>query len=87
VGSLILADRSLACRLERAEATAGARFVESRARLLPEAGAQWIEVAGVYALYDGPASPVTQTFGLGLFQEPGASDMERKKPRDLFAPS
>lgn len=28
-------------------------------------------------MFDGPESPVTQTFGLGMFQEPTASDMQR----------
>ena len=61
-------DLDLARRLERAEAESGARFVEARARLFPQSGAQWIEAAGAYAMFDGVASPVTQTFGLGLFQ-------------------
>ena len=68
----ILADRSLSCRLEHAEARANASFVESRARLMPESGAQWIEVAGTYAMYDGALSPCTQTFGLGMFHSPTA---------------
>ena len=73
----ILTDLSLARRLERAEAVANARFVEARARLAPDSGAQWIEVAGAYAMFDGPASPCTQTFGLGLFQMPAPADMDR----------
>src|SRR3954462_5523553 len=71
------ADISLSRRLERAEAAAGAGFVEARARLMPRLGAQWIEVAGAYAMYDGPESPCTQTFGLGLFQQPAIADMEK----------
>lgn len=70
-------DHSLARRLERAEAVTNARFVEARARLVPGYGAQWIEVAGAYAMYDGPRSPCTQTFGLGLFQMPTAGDMDQ----------
>jgi GNAT superfamily N-acetyltransferase len=61
-------DLALARRLERAEALANAATVDSRRRLQPEVGAEWIEVAGVYAMFDGPASPLTQTFGLGLFE-------------------
>ncbi len=72
----LLADHSLACRLERTEALANARFVEARARLAPGSGAQWIEVAGAYAMYDSPRSPCTQTFGLGLFQMPTDRDMD-----------
>jgi hypothetical protein len=60
------ADLALARRLERAEAKSNARFVELRAGLDPGRGACWIEVCGTYAMYDGPSSPVTQTFGLGI---------------------
>jgi len=73
----VVSDHSLACRLERAEGFANARFVEARARLVPGTGAEWIEVAGAYAMYDGARSPCTQTFGLGLFQMPTADDMRR----------
>jgi hypothetical protein len=72
-----LADLSLARRLERAEAVANARFVDARARLMPESAAQWIEVAGAYAMYDGVRSPCTQTFGLGLFETPTSGDMDK----------
>jgi GNAT superfamily N-acetyltransferase len=65
----MLVDLALAQRLERAEGTANARFVEARARLNPELRAEWIEVAGAYAMFDGPESMLTQTFGLGLFEE------------------
>jgi hypothetical protein len=61
-------DLALARRLERTEALSNADFVEARARAFPDSGAQWIEVGGAYAMYDGPASPVTQTFGLGISQ-------------------
>ncbi len=64
----VLADHALARRLERAEASAGARFVEARRKLFPASGATWMELAGAYALYDGVSSPVTQTFGLGMFK-------------------
>jgi hypothetical protein len=64
----LFADLELARRLERAEAHSNRRFVEARARVSPESGACWIEVAGTYAMYDGVGSPVTQTFGLGLFE-------------------
>jgi len=73
----LLAELSLARRLERAEAVANASFVEARAKLMPESGAEWIEVAGTYAMYDGVRSPCTQTFGLGLFQIPAAEEMDR----------
>lgn len=72
----IISGHFLARRLERTEAVANARFVEARARLVPGSGAQWIEVAGAYAMYDGARSPCTQTFGLGLFQMPTPADMD-----------
>lgn len=60
-------DLPLARQLERAEAMANAASVESRRALQPDVGAEWIEVAGVYAMFDGPESPITQTYGLGIF--------------------
>jgi hypothetical protein len=72
---MIFADLELARRLERAEAAGGASFIEARARLEPNSGAVWIDVGGTYALFDGPASPITQTFGLGLFGEPTAGPL------------
>lgn len=69
-------DRALAQRLERTEASANAAFVESRARLFPDSGACWVDVAGAYAMFDGVDSPLTQTFGLGMFEPvtPAAMD-------------
>lgn len=72
-----LSDLSLARRLERAEAEANADFVEARAKLFPDSGATWIEVAGAYAMFDGVHSPCTQTFGLGMFDEVGAPELEQ----------
>ena len=70
------ADIELARRLERAEARGNAGFVEARAKAFPDVGAQWTEVAGAYAMFDGPGSPVTQTFGLGMFEPVTAEQME-----------
>lgn len=70
-------DLALARRLERAEAKSNADFVEARAQLFPDSGAEWIEVAGTYAMFDGLHSPCTQTFGLGMFDEVGAPELER----------
>jgi len=73
---MVFADRELAKRLERAEGDACREFAQARARLYPESGAAWMECAGAYAVFDGADSPVTQTFGLGLFEDatPGALD-------------
>jgi GNAT superfamily N-acetyltransferase len=65
----IFCDKTLSQKLERTEARANADFVVSRARIRPESGAEWIEVAGAYAMFDGVQSPLTQTFGLGMFEE------------------
>jgi hypothetical protein len=65
---MIFSDRELSQRLERAEGLAGAAYVEARARLDPTAGSCWISEASAYAMFDGPDSPVTQTFGLGIFE-------------------
>ncbi len=70
-------DLALARRLERAEAKSNADFVEARAQLFPDSGAEWIEVAGTYAMFDGVHSPCTQTFGLGLFDAVGATELEQ----------
>ena len=75
--SLIFSDRALSRRLERTEAKSNAGFVEARAKAFPESGAQWLEVCGAYAMFDGVDSPVTQTFGLGLFDPVSATDLER----------
>jgi hypothetical protein len=62
------ADIDLARRLERTEAQSNVDFVEARAQAFPDLGACWIEVAGAFGMFDGAGSPLTQTFGLGVFQ-------------------
>lgn len=79
---MIYSDKNLAQKLERTEAKANADFVETRAKMSPESGAQWIEVAGAYAMFDSPESPLTQTFGLGIFDEVTENDFE--KLEDFF---
>lgn len=73
---LLLADVPLARRLERTEAHANAAFVEARASLSPDLGAEWIDVDGTWAMFDGVGSPLTQTFGLGLFSTPTDAQMD-----------
>ncbi|CAN5853112.1 GNAT family N-acetyltransferase [soil metagenome] len=77
-----LSDLALARRLERTEARSNAAFIEARARLQPESGAEWIEVAGAYAMYEGAGSPLTQTFGLGLFD--AVTDAEMQALEEFF---
>ena len=66
---MIFSDKTLSQKLEITEARANADFVEARAVLFPDIGAKWIEVAGTFAMFDGVNSPLTQTFGLGIFDK------------------
>ena len=75
--TFIFSDLSLSQRLERAEGRGNAEFVEARAAVEPERGAGWTEVAGCYAMFDGVESPLTQTFGLGLFEPTSDADLGR----------
>jgi hypothetical protein len=70
-------DMVLARRLERTEGLANAEFVDARALAFPSIGAQWIEVAGALAMFDGVDSPCTQTFGLGMFDPITDSHLEQ----------
>lgn len=62
-----VSDLALSRRLERTEGAANAAFVEARAEQAPAVRATWCEVDGTYAMFDGVDSPLTQSFGLGLF--------------------
>ena len=72
---MLHADLALAQRLEATEARCNASFVEARAQLHPGGGAAWQRVGGTTVLFDTPESPLTQTFGLGLFAEATAADL------------
>ena len=74
---MIYADLNLSRRLERTEARSSADFVKARAAMSPENGAEWMETAGVYAMFDGIESPLTQTFGLGVFEEATHAVLEK----------
>ena len=71
------ADLDLARRLERTEAQGNIDFVEARAKAFPDVGATWVEVGGTYAMFDGVGSPITQTFGLGVFWPVTEEDMDK----------
>lgn len=66
---MIFSDLALSRRLEHAEGNACMEFARARKRLFPESGAEWIKCGGAYAVFDGVESPITQTFGLGIFEE------------------
>lgn len=65
----MFADLALSRRLERAEGRSCVEFAEALRRLHPDSGAAWIECAGAYAVFSGVDSPITQSFGLGIFEE------------------
>jgi GNAT superfamily N-acetyltransferase len=73
----MFADLALSRRLERQEALGGMRFIDARRRIETGSGACWTEIAGATLLFDGVSSPITQTFGLGLLDEPSAGDLDR----------
>ena len=74
---MVFSDLDLSRQLERAEGQACLEFAKARSRLDPNSGASWIECAGAYAAFDGVDSPVTQTFGLGLFEQLTSTSLDR----------
>jgi hypothetical protein len=67
---------ALARRLERAEVLSTVAYVETRQSLQPAHRAGWLETGGVHAVYDGASSPLTQTFGLGVFEPPSGATLD-----------
>jgi hypothetical protein len=63
---MLFSDQALSRRLEAAEGYACRQFAVARRLLFPESGSEAIRVAGTDVVFDGPTSPITQTFGLGL---------------------
>jgi hypothetical protein len=84
----MFSDLSLSRRLERAEGRACVEYAEARRRVYPDSGAAWIECAGAYAVFDGVDSPITQSFGLGIFEElsPASLDLIEQFFLDRAAP-
>ncbi len=74
---MVFSDRSLSRRLEGAEGHACAEFAEARRHLFPESRAEIMKCDGAYVVFDGIDSPVTQTFGLGVFEELNAQTLDR----------
>jgi GNAT superfamily N-acetyltransferase len=85
---MYFSDLALSKRLERAEGYACVQNAEARRRLFPGSGAEWMECAGAYAVFDGIESPVTQTFGLAIFEElrPASLDVIERFFLDRGAP-
>ena len=90
-------DKSLAARLEAADAAGSLEHAQTRARLEPESNCRWAEVGEGVAVYSGHASPVrgvatavmTASAGRGLYLPLPASSRRtllwrprsRKRPR------
>jgi GNAT superfamily N-acetyltransferase len=74
---MIYSDLDLSRRLERTEARSNVDFVKARAEMFPSSSAEWMETAGVYAMFDGIESPSTQTLGLGVFEEATHAVLEK----------
>jgi GNAT superfamily N-acetyltransferase len=62
----VVADLTLARRLEAADAAVGLNSAEIFAKLHPESGAMAEAIAGGYAVFVGVGSPLTQALGVGL---------------------
>ncbi len=73
---MLLSDLALSRRLERSEGHACVQFAEARRRLFPDSGSCSMECAGAQVVFDGIDSPVTQTFGLGIFEDLTASSLD-----------
>ncbi len=73
---IIFADKKLAERIERVDGLSNAAFVDARAKLFPDSNAEWREIGGAFAMFDTVESPLTQVFGLGLFQETDADTIK-----------
>ena len=67
---MLFANLELAKRLEAAEAYSCEQFAVARKRMFPESTSEWMKCAGATVVFDGIDAPTTQTFGLGLFEEP-----------------
>jgi hypothetical protein len=74
---MIYSTKELSQKLERTEARSNADFVDTRKHIEPDTTVEWVAIAGAYCMFDGAESPLTQTFGLGLFEHTGADDMDK----------
>lgn len=66
---MIFADLELSKRLERTEGSGCVDHAKAHRKVDPASGAEWREIAGAFVVFDGVDSPITQTFGLGLYEE------------------
>jgi GNAT superfamily N-acetyltransferase len=73
---MIFADLELSKRLERTEGLGCVDHAKAHRKVDPNSGAEWREIAGTFVVYDGEESPITQTFGLGLYEELTAASLD-----------
>ena len=73
---MIFADLELSRRLERTEGSGCVDHAKAHREVDPESGAEWCEIAGTFVVFDGAESPITQTFGLGLYEEATTSALD-----------
>ena len=74
---MIFANLELAKRLEATEAFSCEQFAVARKRYYPQCTSEWMKCAGATIVFDGVDAPTTQTFGLGLFEEPTAAALDK----------
>lgn len=74
---MIHAGLDLARRLEAAEARNGVACAEAHQRLNPQLGAAVMEVAGGFAIFVSPESPLSHAVGMGMCGEVAAGEMDR----------
>lgn len=74
---MIHADHALARRLEALVSAEYRRLAEVARSVLPDRGADILEVAGGAALWLGPGSPVNQAVGLGMAGPVSEEEVER----------
>src|ERR1700730_4852754 len=73
----IFIDKHLSQLLEITDGKTNIDIVSSHAKLFPKSGVEWNEIAGTFASFDGLESPLTQTFGLGLFETIGEKELDQ----------
>jgi GNAT superfamily N-acetyltransferase len=74
---ILMADRSLARRLEEADGQAGVQFARTLAGLRPGTAATADRVAGGYVVYAGVGSPLTLAVGIGMDGAVSEADLDR----------
>ena len=74
--TVLHADLGLARRLEGVEAACNREAVYAAALARPESGATAASFMGGWAMFDGPASPITQCFALGLHGAVTAGELD-----------